>query len=267
MTNVEYNIIQDIIKSHGIKLFGFCKFTDVLPLLPCRAVVRLPLDSKTIIMCAFPYLVKESNGVIKNLSYYASVPDYHKIVMNILNGVSNDLVESFPNYQFEPFVDSSPIREVKASQFAGLGCVGKNGLLITKDYGSYVFLGEIVTNMSLYTTRYTEVCIDCGKCKKSCPTNSILNGSICEDTCLSAITQKKGELSISEQSLMIDNHTVWGCDICQIVCPMNVHAKETYIQEFIQGANHVLTEDTITKDGAYYWRGKKTILRNIDILK
>lgn len=267
MTNVEYNLIQDTIKSHGIKLFGFCNFTDVLPLLPCRAVVRLPLDSKTIIMCAFPYLVREPKGVIKNLSYYASVPDYHRVVMSILKNLSEDLAQRFPNYQFEPFVDSSPIREVRASQLAGLGCVGKNGLLITKEYGSYVFLGEIVTNMSIYTTQHTDVCVGCGKCQKDCPTNSILDGSICEDTCLSAITQKKGELFSSEKSLMIDNHTVWGCDKCQLVCPMNKHAKETYIQEFIQGVNHVLTEDNITKEGAYYWRGKKTILRNIDILK
>ena len=267
MTNVEFNIVSNILKTNGIEVFGFCNFNDTLPLLNCRAVARLPLNPNSIIMCAFPYLVKEPSNVKRNISYYACVPDYHKVVMNTLKRVSTDLKQTFQEYSFEPFTDNSPIREVKASQLAGLGCIGKNGLLITKKYGSYVFLGEIVTNMPLDNTSYNKSCIGCGLCEKECPTHSISNVNICEETCLSAITQKKGELSKEEQLLMVENHTAWGCDKCQKVCPMNKNAQETNILEFLNGVNHNLTEDSITKDGAYYWRGRKTILRNIEILK
>jgi epoxyqueuosine reductase len=263
MTSAEYNTLVSAIKSHNIELFGFCKYDDVLPLLPCRAVARLPLNSKSIIVCAFPYLVRANN---KNISYYVCVPDYHTVAMDTLKALANDLKVHFSEYQFEPFVDSSPIREVLSAQLAGVGCVGKNGLIITEKYGSFVFLGEIVTDMPLDTSSYKKQCIGCGICQKECPTHSIKDGSICEDTCLSAITQKKGELSPMEKSLMVENHTAWGCDICQTVCPMNRNALETYIPEFINHAQHILTENNITKGGAYYWRGKKTILRNLEII-
>lgn len=266
MMSVDFhNIVEDVIKSYGIEVFGFCNFDDILPLLPCRAVARVPLNPKSIIMCAFPYLVKEYDKP-KNISYYASVKDYHIVVMDTLKKLSTSLKELFPNYDFEPFTDNSPIREVKASQLAGLGCIGKNGLLITEKYGSFVFLGEIVTSLKLNTTSYRRVCIGCGLCEKSCPTHSIKNVIIDENTCLSANTQKKGELSTEVQSLMIKYHTVWGCDICQLSCPMNHNVLETYIDDFINSANHNLTEKSITKEGAYYWRGKKTILRNIQIV-
>lgn len=266
MTNVEYNTICSIVERNNIEVFGFCNFNDILPLLPCRAVARVPLNAKTVIMCAFPYLVKEPPNVTKNISYYACVPDYHIVALNMLKSLASDLKDTFPQFSFEPFADNSPIREVKASQLAGLGCVGKNGLLITKKYGSYVFLGEVVTDMSIPYTRYNQVCIQCNMCLKRCPTKSIGSLGINEDTCLSNITQKKGELSTEEKTLMVDNHTAWGCDMCQSICPMNKNASETYIKEFITNANHVLTPDNISKQGAYFWRGKKTILRNIDIL-
>lgn len=265
MMNVEFPNLNSIITSHNIEIFGYCNFNDILPLLPCRAVARIPLNAKSVIMCAFPYLVREYDNN-KNISYYACVPDYHVVVMDVLKKLSAKLKNIFPDYSFQPFTDSSPIREVKASKLAGLGCIGKNGLLITKKYGSFVFLGEIVTDMPLQNTSYDNRCIGCGLCEKNCPTKSIYNNTICEDTCLSAITQKKGELSEYEKSLMISNHTAWGCDKCQTICPMNKEAKETYLDSFISGSNHYLTEDNITKLGAYYWRGKKTILRNIQIL-
>ena len=268
MTSADFhnhNIVIDTIKSCDIEIFGFCNFVDILPLLPCRAVARIPLNAKSIIMCAFPYLVKDVHGV-KNISYYACVKDYHIVVLNMLKNLSSKLKSLFPEFAFEPFTDNSPIREVKASQLSGLGCVGNNGLLITEKYGSFVFLGEVVTDMSLITTSFDKRCIQCGLCEKSCPTNSIQSVTINEDTCLSANTQKKGELPNDIQSLMIEHHTAWGCDICQLSCPMNRNAQQTYISDFLNSANHHLTVDNISKEGAYYWRGKKTIVRNLDIV-
>lgn len=266
MMNVDsHNTIESTIKSFGIEVFGFCKFNNVLPLLPCRAVARVPLNAESIIMCAFPYLVKERD-IPKNVSYYASVKDYHIVVMDVLKGLSATLKDLFSDHTFEPFSDNSPIREVRASQLAGLGCVGNNGLLITEKYGSYVFLGEIVTDMELYTKSCERTCIGCGRCEKSCPTHSIEGATVNGSTCLSANTQKKGELPTDIEYLMAKHCTAWGCDVCQLSCPMNRDAQETNVKDFIQSANHYLTSENLTEEGAYYWRGRKTILRNLEVL-
>jgi epoxyqueuosine reductase QueG len=258
--------VSDTIRAHGIELFGFCSLDDVLPLLPCRAVARVPLHAQTVVVCAFPYLVREPEGVHRNVSYYACVPDYHRVAMDTLSGLSASLREEYPQYRFEPFVDSSPIREVRAAQLAGLGCVGMNGLLTTEEYGSYVFLGEVVTDMPLETSSHRRECLGCGLCQRECPTGSIRGGTVCRETCLSAVTQRKGELSPSEVALMVEHRTAWGCDVCQTVCPMNRNARETYVREFREGFKPVLTEENLTEDGAYYWRGRKTILRNVEAI-
>ena len=120
----------------------------------------------------------------------------------------------FPENSFSAFVDNSPIPEVKTAALAGLGVVGENGLLITEEFGSWVFIGEIVTDLFIECEeREIKSCIKCGKCKKVCPA---------KNECLSAVSQKKGELSSEEERLLKENNIVWGCDICQEVCPLQV---------------------------------------------
>lgn len=269
MTNVDFhNVIDNCIKENGIEIYGFCPFGETLPLIECKAKARLPESSETVIVCAFPYLVR--NGEKRNLSYYACVTDYHAVVMNMLKNTAESL-SRLTGHIFEPFADNSPIREVNTAVKAGIGVLGDNGLLITEKYGSFVFIGEIVTDIRIeIDTLHNNTCLHCGMCSRKCPATAVKNGIVNESICLSAITQKKGILSDDEIRLIRENGLVWGCDTCQTVCPMNRNAKETYITEFTNSAHHYLEKSEINeriKTSAYNWRGKKTITRNIEIFE
>ena len=107
---------------------------------------------------------------------------------------------------------------------AGLGVLGDNGLLITPRWGSFVFIGEIITlSEAPPEPAPLKFCAHCGRCSAACPS---------PDSCLSALTQKKGALSAGEEELIRRSGSVWGCDICQLACPCNDGAEETAIPEF-----------------------------------
>ncbi len=262
VNNNEYKEILD----GAFHLWGICPFGYVENnLLDCRAKSRLPEKAKTVISVCFPYLLDDEKYSGLNISRYAAVPDYHNMVMNRLENAANALKEAYPEYEFIPFADNSPIPEVTAACRAGLGVKGKNSLLITKEYGSYVFLGEIVTDMEIEAKEnYISFCLSCGKCVSACPDSAISDGII-RESCLSYITQKKGELSEKEINLIKESGCLWGCDICQTVCPMNIGAKHTDIEEFIGGASPRLDKNTDISGRAFEWRGKKVIERNLSI--
>ncbi len=247
--------IIDIINKSGIPDASICSFLPLFPyLIECGAKQRLPKNVKTAIMCVFPYKVKEKKP--KNISRYAAVPDYHNVLSKYLSNAVNQLKIAFPQSEFVYFTDNSPVPEVYAAVSAGLGVLGDNGLLITEKYGSFVFIGEIVTDLeSDYSDFSLKECMHCGNCKKNCPKSENIG-------CLSAITQKKGELTEKETEIMKSLGTVWGCDICSDVCPMNKDKALTYIPEFINGykEEYVLGEDISGR--AYEWRGEKVIKRN-----
>ncbi len=250
--------ITDILSDNGIKNVGFCAFDEVKDkLLDCRAKNRLPENSKTIIMCAFPYKVK--GNAPKLLSRYAAVPDYHIVCGEMLASACKELKELYPQNTFEAFCDNSPIPEVYTAALAGLGAKGDNGLLITKDYGSFVFLGEIVTDLDIpCEEKYTE-CLHCGKCKTACPV------ALDKTACLSDLSQKK-QLTGDELQTLKKNHILWGCDICQNACPMNSGGKHTDINEFINGYRNEYSPDEDSQGRPYTWRGERVIKRNYDNL-
>jgi epoxyqueuosine reductase QueG len=233
-----------------------------LPIIPCRASSRLPKNAKAVISCAFPYYIKESGK--RNLSYYACVCDYHTVVGNILNNACEKL-RGETGENFASFTDNSPIPEVKAAVLSGIGVKGDNGLLITNKYGSYVFLGEIVTDLDLETSSFSGECSHCGRCRTECPTR---NGFYDKNSCLSSITQKKGVLSQEEDVMIKKSRIIWGCDICQLCCPMNKKISETNIESFRLSYNSYADKDNIlsAEDRAYLWRGKEVILRNLEIV-
>lgn len=249
-------------------LWGVCSFSDIKSsLLDCRAKNRLPQNAESILIACFPYLLPEENYKNTNISKYAVVTDYHDVAMNRLKKACEELSKLFPENAFVPFADNSPVPEVSAALYSGLGVRGKNSLLITKEYGSYVFLGEIVTDLKIEAARSPIAdCIGCGKCVNSCPAAAISESGIDSAKCVSAITQKKGELTEKEKELMINCGCVWGCDICQDVCPMNKNAAVTQNQEFLKNPISVLTSETNLDGRAYAWRGKKVIERNLSIL-
>lgn len=248
-------------------LWGICGYGCVENnLIGCRAISRLPENPKSIIVACFPYLLPEENYAKSNVSKYAVVTDYHDVASARLERACEELKKLFPENSFVPFADNSPIPEVKAALAAGLGALGKNSLLITQEYGSYVFLGEIVTDLELDAVNVqTSHCIGCGKCVSLCPAKAINENSIDSQKCLSAITQKKGSLTEKETELMINCGCVWGCDICQDICPMNKDAAVTQIEEFLADPVPLLSDETPLDGRAYAWRGRKVIERNLSI--
>ena len=252
--------------------FGICSFEQILPCLECRAKQRIPQDAASVLVCLFPYYTGEHKE--RNISRYAMVTDYHMIAGEYLNRFCKALQEVFPQNQFEPFTDNSPIREVSAAFHAGLGRRGKNGLILHPKDGSYVFIGEVVTDLVLQPDQPLNPgeCIGCRKCQNVCPQGALQSdGSVCLERCRSHITQKKGELTDWEIGQIQDGGLIWGCDICNDVCPMNQEAKVlTPVPEFLESAVAVLDAqiaERLLKTRAYNYRGKKTILRNIQLLE
>ena len=248
--------ITDISKANGIKNVGFCAFDSVREhLLECRAKSRLPQNAKTIIIFAFPYKIKDEAP--QYLSRYAAVTDYHIVVGNVLKSTCENLKQKYPHNHFEWFCDNSPIPEVHTAAMAGIGVKGDNGLLITKDYGSFVFLGEIVTDLEIACENNYAECNHCGNCKNTCPVE--LN----KENCLSNLSQKK-KLTDGEFEILRKNKILWGCDICGHACPLNKNAKNTDIPEFISGYRdeYIIGEDTSNRP--YTWRGEGVIKRNYE---
>lgn len=265
-------IASKILSGKEVFPFGICSFEQILPCLECRAKQRIPQDAASVLVCLFPYYTGEHKE--RNISRYAMVTDYHMIAGEYLNRFCKALQEVFPQNQFEPFTDNSPIREVSAAFHAGLGRRGKNGLILHPKYGSYVFIGEVVTDLVLQPDQplNPQECIGCGKCQNVCPQGALQSdGSVCLERCRSHITQKKGELTDWEIGQIQDGGLIWGCDICNDVCPMNQEAKVlTPVPEFLESAVAVLDAqiaERLLKTRAYNYRGKKTILRNIQLLE
>ena len=212
------------------------------------------------IMFVFPYKVTKNPP--KNLSRYSAVDDYHNIILPKLNAICQELKKAFSQNTFAAYCDYSPILEVKAASKAGLGVIGKNGLLITKEYGSFVFIGEILCDLNFKNNAddLTAFCLNCGACINACPVG--LN----KENCLSALTQKKGELTEKEAN-SIKKATLFGCDICQNVCPMNQKAQNTYINEFLESYRDEYKPSEDSTNRPYSWRPRAVIDRNYKIFE
>lgn len=258
------DFLNKILKKLNVEYYGFCNFSDIKnDLLECAAKKRLPENSNTIITFLFPYKVEENPP--ENISRYAAVKDYHLVCSDILKNITCELKNNFKENCFEYFIDNSPINEVKAAVLSGIGVRGKNNLLINEKYGSFCFIGEIVTDYKIQfiNNNFTE-CINCNKCINACVTGFLKNK---KNKCLSSITQQKAELAIEEKEFIKNNNTVWGCDICQNICPMNNNSKKTSIKEFLNSYRNKYEENEDITERAYAWRGEKVILRNNEILK
>ena len=266
------NEILSILREHGISLAAPISLKDCV-ITHGYKLERAGFDNTaelTAIMIAVPYLTAQDK---KNISSYAVCRDYHDYFAQLFASIIPVLKETFPSHHFAGFADNSPISERDAAAMAGLGIIGDNGMLITEKYSSYVFLGEIITDIP--TTAITSPighCIGCGACKKACPMDKI-------GVCLSALTQKKGVLNPDEEQAILSFGSVWGCDICQEVCPYTKKAIKagtiyTNIDYFKKELIPLLTREDIDKmsdtefsQRAYSWRGKAVISRNLTLME
>lgn len=242
---------------------GICELEKTGELFDCRAKERIPQGAKSVIVYLFPYWLGEDFYKNSNISKYAVPDDYHLIAGEYLKKITAELKSAYPENEFEYFCDNSPINEVRAAVLCGLGVRGKNSLLINPDYGSFCFIGEIVTDKAFeYSVESTGGCLDCGACIRRCPNSAISQEGINRELCLSDITQRKGDLSPRDIELIKKIGCIWGCDICQDVCPMNRNIRVTPIKEFFDTAKAVFASGDSMENRAYAWRGKKVIERN-----
>ncbi len=159
------------------------------------------------------------------IATYALGKDYHFVIKDKLFAVFNALQKNNKAIQGRCFVDSAPVLEKVWAQQAGLGWIGKNTNLLTKK-GSFFFISEIITNFEFeYDSPFEkDYCGNCTKCMDACPTNAIEKPYILNaNKCISYLTiEKKGELPKEYQNKF--ENQIFGCDICQEVCPWNKKA-------------------------------------------
>lgn len=261
-------ILDDFFKRWKIEYYSVIDFS-FLKVTNERILNRCDITPRTAIIFLLPYYTKAP----ENISSYAASLDYHILVKNVTGELCEILSREFVGSKSYGFGDHSPIDERHASLIGGLGVLGDNGLLINDKYGSYIFIADVITDIppeALGATPPCEIsrCIQCGACKNACPTG-ILRGN--GTNCLSAITQQRGELTDEEIALMKEYNTVWGCDICQTVCPYNKTPTLTPIDFFYQDRIDKLTRDylsTLTDEAlrmrAFGWRGRAVLERNLD---
>lgn len=233
---------------------------------------------KSIIVCAFPYYTKDEYN--SNISKYCYGKDYHIVVKEKLEKIANHIKSKLEKFEYMIFTDNGPLVDRYLANISGVGYYGLNNNIITDKYGSYVFIGYIMNNYEFKPDNpIQKTCIKCGKCIASCPGNAILgNFEINPKRCVSYITQKKEDLSEDEINILLDNNKVFGCDICQEVCPHNKNIEKTNIEEFYNDLMLNIHEEEINsisnkefkrkyREKAFSWRGKKIIKRNMDVLK
>ena len=176
-------------------------------------------------------------STVGKVAKYAYGADYHKVIEKKLKQLSQFiLMTGGEGARVKSYVDTGPILEKAFAQQSGLGFFGKNTNLITKDYGSWVFLASLLTNLELeYDQSHTGSCGSCRICMDACPTGALLgNYEMDARKCISYLTieDKTAVGAIHESPLQKQiGEWIFGCDICQDVCPYNFRAKVTRHEE------------------------------------
>jgi len=157
------------------------------------------------------------------ISRYAWGRDYHRVLRRRLKQLHLWMQAQFPNYQGRFYVDTGPVAEKPWAMQAGLGWIGKNSLLLTREYGSWVFLGVILTTLKLVPDRpHTAHCGTCTRCLEACPTQAIVSPGVVDSRrCIAYHTLESHAERIPAEIAQNLHNWVAGCDICQEVCPWN----------------------------------------------
>ena len=191
--------------------------------------------AKSVISLSYNYFPKVKIDEINNfkISKYAYGEDYHEVIKDILKNMVAELQEEIGEFGFRVFVDSAPVLEKAWARKSGLGWVGKNANLITKKHGSFYFLAEIICDLDLeYDLAVTDHCGSCRACIDACPTQAIVSDRIVDGSkCISYATiELKNEIPDYFNGKMDD--WMFGCDVCQDVCPWNRFSAPTLQEKF-----------------------------------
>lgn len=188
---------------------------------------KLVEDSKSVISLAFNYYPEtQQTPETPKIAKYAYGEDYHFVLKDKLRMMIDELQQQFGQFHARVFVDSAPVLERAWAAKAGLGWIGKHSLLLSKKQGSFFFLAQIICDVEMaYDAPVTDHCGSCTACIDACPTEAIIDNHIVDSNkCISYLTiELKEEIPTSFKGQMED--WVFGCDICQDVCPWNRFSK------------------------------------------
>ena len=187
----------------------------------------LVLDgARTIVSLIYPYPHQETvtpdNREMGIVARYALGKDYHLVLEKKLRKILAGIQEGYPGVQGRCYVDSGPVAETYWAWRAGLGWIGKNSLLLSREFGSWFFLSEILLDAELEpSSPGPEFCGSCTACIDACPTAAIIEpGKVDARKCISYLTiEHRSGIPESLKSSM--GNRIFGCDICQEVCPWN----------------------------------------------
>ncbi len=198
--------------------------------------------------------------------------DYHYILQDKLDRLAKGIEELTADFEYKGMVDTGALVDTAVAQRAGIGFIGKNGLVISKEFGSYMFLGELITNLDIEPDQPVDYgCGDCNRCVTACPTSCLIgDGSMNAKRCLSFQTQDKGVMDLEFRKKI--KTVIYGCDICQICCPYNKGLDNPLATEidpelshpellpFLELSNGQFKEKFGHVAGS--WRGKNILQRN-----
>ncbi|MDR7857786.1 tRNA epoxyqueuosine(34) reductase QueG [Tissierella sp.] len=199
--------------------------------------------------------------------------DYHMVLKNKMNLLIEEL-KKVTDFEYKCFVDTGPLIDRELAKKAGIGYYGKNCSIINDDYGSFIFLGYIMTNLDLDPSeKLEEDCGDCNLCIKACPTGALEEPyKLNPKKCISYLTQTKDNIPTELREKM--GVKIYGCDTCQLVCPKNKDIKRSSHMEFLPKISngYVNIEELLGMSNREFkkkygemagsWRGKTILKRN-----
>ena len=176
------------------------------------------------------YPEKEQVTGAPKISKYAYGNDYHEVIRDKLKQFLLQIKEQIGEVHGRGFVDSAPVLERAWAKKAGIGWIGKNGNLITKQSGSFFFIATLIVDLELqYDDAFVkDYCGTCTKCIDNCPTDAILPGKVVDGSkCISYFTIELKDALIPDKMKGKFDNWMFGCDVCQDVCPWNRFSKST----------------------------------------
>ncbi|MFA7075820.1 MAG: QueG-associated DUF1730 domain-containing protein [Candidatus Izemoplasmatales bacterium] len=227
-------------------------------------------DYKTMVVLglAYPKRIIKSTTNKLYASFYTFGKDYHLVLKDRIKKVMNNIP-----IEYELGVDNHPYNERLAAELSGIGYFAKNQLIINPEFGSYFFLGIVFLNIDLEETKSSPIIENCGDCRiciEVCPTNALSDFGYNYNKCISYYNQTKKVLTDKEINT---NYCLFGCDICQLVCPKNINIKSFIHPEFeLTGKEGVDIVDLFSLSDknfaekyngmSYLWKGKTILMRN-----
>ena len=230
--------------------------------------------AESIITVALSYYQKIPLQEEAFIARYARIPDYHLLIKDKLKKLAAFINRYNQNNNLKILCDNGPLLERQSARRSGIGWIGKNTCLLNQEYGSFLVLGEIITDLKLEPDQPQESkCNNCQLCLENCPGNA-LNPKRPYDMqhkqCLSFLSQKRGVLK-EKDNLLFENK-LWGCDSCQEVCPYNkeVNLNKNQAQtpiikpnlSVLLSLNHKEELPADWEKTALSWRGTRILIRN-----